>query len=68
MAYFPPFKMFFLVIALSVLVDTGFNLKGENRLKKATDMIAMEFDDDHSEDMAAAITALRRAAAASLPR
>ena len=56
MAYFPPFKMFFLVIALSVLVDTGFNLKGENRLKKATDMIAMEFDDDHSEDMAAAIT------------
>ena len=54
MAYFPPFKMFFLVIALSVLVDTGFNLKGENRLKKATNMIAMEFDDDDSEDMAVA--------------
>ncbi|MBQ6205033.1 MAG: DUF3667 domain-containing protein [Prevotella sp.] len=34
MAYFPPFKMFFLLIAFSVLVDTGLNIKGENRLEK----------------------------------
>ena len=57
MAYFPPFKMFFLVIALSVLVDTGFNIKGENHLKKASDRIAMEFSDDHSEEIAEKIAA-----------
>ena len=34
MAYFPPFKMFFLLIAFSVLVDTGLNIKGENRWEK----------------------------------
>ena len=35
MAYFPPFKLFFLLIAFSVLVDTGLNIKGENRWEKA---------------------------------
>ena len=34
MAYFPPFKMLFLLIAFSVLVDTGLNIKGENRWEK----------------------------------
>lgn len=29
MAYFPPFKMFFLLTALSILVTHGFNIKGE---------------------------------------
>ena len=32
MAYFPPFKMFFLVVALSVLVDSGLNIKMQNSL------------------------------------
>lgn len=32
MAYFPPFKMFFLVITLSVLVDSGLNIKMTNTL------------------------------------
>lgn len=32
MAYFPPFKMFFLVVALSVLVDSGLNIKMTNTL------------------------------------
>jgi hypothetical protein len=32
-AYFPPFKMFFLLIALSLLVDTGLNIQGINREK-----------------------------------
>ena len=39
MAYFPPFKMFFLLTALSLLVNTGFNIQGINRMeqqKKAT--------------------------------
>lgn len=35
MAYFPPFKMFFLLITLGLLVDTGMNIKMENRIEKA---------------------------------
>ena len=31
MAYFPPFKMFFLLIALSLVVDSGLNIQGINR-------------------------------------
>lgn len=34
MAYFPPFKMFFLLAALSLFVDTGFNIRGENRVER----------------------------------
>ena len=34
MAYVPPFKMYFLLLALNLVVDTGFNLKMENRLEK----------------------------------
>jgi hypothetical protein len=32
MAYFPPFKMFFLLIALKLLVDSGLNIQVENRI------------------------------------
>ena len=31
MAYFPPFKMFFLLFALSFLIDSGLNIQGVNR-------------------------------------
>lgn len=31
MAYFPPFKMFFLLTALSLLVETGMNIKRQDR-------------------------------------
>ena len=34
MAYFPPFKLFFLLIALSLLVDSGMNIQGINREKQ----------------------------------
>ena len=34
MAYFPPFKMFFLLIALSLLVNSGLNIQGINREKQ----------------------------------
>ena len=34
MAYFPPFKMFFLLFTLSILVETGLNIKGINRMKQ----------------------------------
>ena len=30
MAYFPPFKLFFLLAALSILVTNGINIKGKN--------------------------------------
>lgn len=30
MAYFPPFKLLFLLTALSLVVESGFNLKGQN--------------------------------------
>jgi hypothetical protein len=35
MAYFPPFKMFFLLIALSVIVQTGLNIKGINYMNES---------------------------------
>ena len=34
MAYFPPFKMFFLVITLYVLVNSGFNIRLQNNINK----------------------------------
>ena len=34
MAYFPPFKMFCLLLALSLLVDSGMNIQGINREKQ----------------------------------
>ena len=33
MAYFPPFKMFFLLLTLTLLIDTGMNFQGENRFQ-----------------------------------
>lgn len=34
MAYFPPFKMFFLLIALSLIVNNGLNINLENHIEK----------------------------------
>lgn len=39
MAYFPPFKMFFLFFALLFLVDTGLNIKGINRMVKNEEQV-----------------------------
>ena len=44
MAYFPPFKMFFLLITFSILVDSGLNIKGENRLAQAVETYEKGFD------------------------
>lgn len=38
MAYFPPFKLFFLLIALSLLVESGLNVKGVNRFEESMEM------------------------------
>lgn len=37
MVYFPPFKLFFLLTAFSLLVNSGFNLKGENMFETSTE-------------------------------
>ena len=43
MAYFPPFKMFFLIIALSLLVDTGFNIFHKNQFEEQDQIMEESF-------------------------
>ena len=45
MAYVPPFKLFFLLTALSLLIDSGLNIKGENRLEEAKAKFAAGLND-----------------------
>lgn len=45
MAYFPPFKMFFLVIALYVLVESGFNIRLQNNINSDKENIANELNE-----------------------
>lgn len=40
MAYFPPFKMFFLFAALSIVVTHGVNIKGERLTASSQDMLS----------------------------
>jgi hypothetical protein len=42
MAYYPPFKMFFLFAALSLLVANGLNIKGYHSVEKANQEEALE--------------------------
>lgn len=46
MAYFPPFKMFFLLATLSILVNSGLNIKGENQLVKVVQTYERSIDMD----------------------
>ena len=57
MAYFPPFKMFFLLIALSVIVDSGLNIKMMDTLEQAKEQVdknikstTINIDDDKKTD------------------
>lgn len=55
MAYFPPFKMYFLLFALSLLIDTGLNIKGINRTEqqeKDFELIVQTAKPDNNEDEA----------------
>ena len=47
MAYFPPFKMYFLLAALSIFVDSGFNILRENRFDMAIQKYEQGFDMAH---------------------
>ena len=42
MAYFPPFKMFFLLLTFSVIIQSGLNIKGEDR----TELLDTEIGQD----------------------
>ena len=53
MAYFPPFKMFFLLTTLSLLISTGFNVKGKNYLIEAKEQVSMNTKVYNEGDMSA---------------
>ena len=42
MAYFPPFQMFFILAAISILVTHGFNIKGETYAERAKNISTEE--------------------------
>ena len=44
MAYFPPFKMFFLLATLSIVVNSGLNIKGDNQFETAVQTYERSFD------------------------
>lgn len=50
MAYFPPFQMFFLLIALSLLVGTGVNIRMEDRLQAAQEQFSGGLSDSHAKE------------------
>lgn len=50
MAYYPPFKMFFLFIALSLLVETGMNIRMEDRLQAAQEQFSEGMSDSHAKE------------------
>ncbi|MBR0259647.1 MAG: DUF3667 domain-containing protein [Prevotella sp.] len=49
MAYFPPFKLLFLLTALLLIVDSGVNLKGENYLASYHEK-TVNIDNSHTEN------------------
>ena len=49
MAYFPPFKMFFLLITLSLLVDSGLNLQGRNLIKQQKEQFEKGLEDSEKD-------------------
>ena len=49
MAYFPPFKMFFLLSTFSIFISSGFNIKLENNFKKQHHEVSIEVSTDQKE-------------------
>ncbi|MCR4915923.1 MAG: DUF3667 domain-containing protein [Prevotella sp.] len=46
MAYFPPFKMFFLLATFSLIISSGLNLKGVNKLKQEDRHVEITIEED----------------------
>lgn len=53
MAYFPPFKLFFLLTALSLVVEGGINLKGKNYFEEARVMMNNYLEETKTEAVTA---------------
>lgn len=53
MAYFPPFKMLFLLTALSLLVNTGFNIEGKDMISQGIEEFRQDQTQDFDEGMEA---------------
>ena len=49
MAYFPPFKLFFLLMTLSLVVESGFNINGQNYFEVSREMVRQGFSDAFNE-------------------
>ena len=60
MAYFPPFKMYFLLSALSLLIDSGMNIQGINRQRQqeqeSKELFTELFKDFKTEEKQAELT------------
>ena len=50
MAYFPPFKMFFLLIAFLVLVNSGLNIRMMNTINNEKEHVNKSFDESVKKD------------------
>ena len=50
MAYFPPFKMLFLLCTLSILVNSGMNVQGVNRFKELEEDFSISVKVETSEE------------------
>lgn len=53
MAYFPPFKLFFLLTALSLVIEGGVNLKGKNYFEEARVMMNNYLEETKTEAVTA---------------
>ena len=49
MAYFPPFKMFFLLATLTLLIESGMNIKGENSIIVAKEQFEEGFKESNKD-------------------
>ncbi len=56
MAYFPPFKLFFLLMTLSLIVESGFNLKRENYFETTVEQFRQGFGFSFEEAEAGELT------------
>ena len=50
MAYFPPFKMLFLLCAFSILVESGLNIQGINHYKQQQEDFSLTVEVDESKE------------------
>lgn len=56
MAYFPPFKMFFLLATLSFLIGSGLNIKFENKLAADTSSEAIDIRTEGTDSTTTAVS------------